>query len=190
MKNLNVSSLGWGLVFATTAAVFALVVMGLSASPDSPDGQRIVVISVLLGVYLTTVLMGTGATLIANKQTPSRQDEWLLDRSTTHWLDGELELIDEIPSSPILPVTVGVAGATGGCPLGFRPGQRWGIDADGQISRPLCRPAVDALESLIPTLTEDDWEHGIPCRCPMGDREVVFEIESKGVDVRLTGIFG
>ena len=190
MKYFSGFSFGWELAFIAAAAIFALVVIALSASSETATGQRIIVIAVLLGVFLTTVLMGTGATLIANEQPSDQEEERLIDRPTIHWLGGELKLVDEIASAPILPVTVGVAGATGGCPLGFRPGQRWGIDADGHISRPLCRPAVDALATLLPTLTKEDWEHGIPCRCPMADREVVFAVESKGVDLRVTGVFG
>ena len=190
MKYFSGSSFGWELAYIAAAAIFALVVIGLSASSETATGQRIIVMSVLLGVFLTTVLMGIGATLTANEQPSAQEEEWSIDRPTIHWLGGELELIDEVPSAPILPVTVGVAGATGGCPLGFRPGQTWAIDADGHISRPLYRPAVDALAALLPTLTQDDWEHGIPCRCPMADREVVFAVESKEADVRLTGIFG
>lgn len=190
MKYLSFSSLGWGLAFTTAAAIFSLVVIGLTASPETATGQRIIVTAVLLGVFLTTVLMGTAATLVANELPSGQEDEWNIERPTNIWLDGELELVDELPPVPILPVTVGVAGATGGCPLGFRPGQTWRVDADGHISRPLCRPAVDALTSMLPTLTEEDWEHGVPCRCPLKDREVIFEVESKGVDVRLTGIFG
>lgn len=190
MKYFSGSSFGWGLVFTVAAAIFALMVIGLSASSETATGQRIIVIAVLLGVFLTTVLLGTGATLITSEQPSGQEEERSIDRQTIHWLGGELELVDEIPSAPILPVTVGVAGVTGGCPLGFRPGQSWTIDADGHISRPLCRPAVDALATLLPTLTQDDWEHGIPCRCLLRDREVVFAVESKGVDVRLTGIFG
>ena len=190
MKGLSDSSFGWGLAFTVTAAIFALVVIGLSASPETSMGQRIIVMSVLLGVFLTTVLLSTGATLITSEQPSSQEAGWFIDRPTVHWLDGDLELVDEIPSAPILPVTVGVAGATGGCPLGFRSGQNWGIDADGHISRPLCRPAADALSDLLPTLTRDDWEKGIPCRCPMGDREVVFAVEAKGLGVHVTGIFG
>jgi len=190
MKYFSGFSFGWELAFIAAAAIFALVVIGLSASSETATGQRIIVISVLLGVFLITVLLGTGATLIASEQPSGQEEEWLIDRPTIHWLGGELELVDEIASAPILPVTVGVAGATGGCPLGFRPGQSWAIDADGHISRPLCRPAVDALATLLPTLTGDDWEYGIPCRCPLEGREVVFAVESKGVDVRLSGIFG
>ena len=190
MKYFSGSSIGWGLTFTVAAAIFALVVIGLSAPSETATGQRIIVIAVLLAVFLTTILMGTGATLIASQQPSGQEEEWLIDRPTIHWLGGELELVDEIASASILPVTVGVAGATGGCPLGFRPGQSWAIDADGHISRPLCRPAVDALASLLPTLTRDDWEHGIPCRCPMADREVVFAVESKAMDLRSTGVFG
>ena len=190
MKGFSVSSFGWGLEFTTSAAIFALVVIGLSATAETATGQRIIVMCVLLGVFLTTVLMTTGVAMIANEQASSQEDGWVIDRPTTNWLDGELELVDQIPSDPILPVTVGVAGVTGGCPLGFRPGQSWGIDADGHISRPLCRPAADALASLMPTLTRDDWEHGVPCRCPLGDREVVFAVESKGLGFHLSGVFG
>ena len=190
MKLLSDSSFGWGLAFTVTAAIFALVIIGLSASPETATGQRIIVMSVLLGIFLTTVLMGTGATMIASERPSGQEVGWFIDKPTVHWLDGDLELVDEVPSVQILPVTVGVAGATGGCPLGFRPGQSWGIDADGHISRPLCRPAVDALSELLPTLTRDDWEHGIPCRCPMGDREVVFAVEARGLGVHVAGIFG
>ena len=189
MRYLGVSSFGWGLTISVAAAIFALVVIVLLASVDSVAGQRITVVAVLLGVYLTTVLMGTGAMLIANEQPSGQEAGLVIDQPVAHWLDGELELVDEIASAPILPVTVSVAGATGGCPLGFRPGQAWGIDADGHISRPLCRPAVDALATMLPMLTEEDWEHGIPCRCPLGNREVVFAVASKGADVSVTGIF-
>ena len=188
MKYFNSSSFGWGMTFIVAAAIFALVVIGLSASSETATGQRIIVMSVLLGIFLTTVLMGIGATLNANEQPSAQEEEWSIDRPTIHWLGGELELVDEIASASILPVTVGVAGATGGCPLGFRPGQSWAIDADGHISRPLCRPAVDALATLLPTLSKEDWEHGIPCRCPIGDREVVFAVESQGVDLRVTSV--
>ena len=189
MKYFSGSSFGWGLTFTAAAAIFALVVIGLSVSSETTTGQRTIVMAVLLGVFLTTVLMGTGATLIANDQPAGQEEEWSIDWPMVHWLDGELALVDEIPSAPILPVAVGVAGASGGCPLGFRPGQTWAIDADGHISRPLCRPAVDALATLLPTLTKETWEHGIPCRCPMGDREVVFAVEPKEVDLHVTGIF-
>ena len=98
----------------------------------------------------------------------------MAEASATPWDTAVLELMDEVPVAPIVPVTIGVAGATGGCPLGFRPGHSWVIDADGHISRPLCLPAVNALAPLLSSFSVDDWEHGVPCKCPLGNREVVF----------------
>lgn len=172
MRAERIYSFGWALVLAGVAAIIAVAVIGLLATAETVPGTGIAVIGGLLVVYLFTVLLGTGTALIAAGE-PEAGTYYATD-----WDAALLELMDDMPVGPILPVTVGVAGVTGGCALGFRPGQTWTIDADGHMSRPMCRPAVTALASFLPSLSADDWEHGVPCKCPLGNREVVFAVHS------------
>lgn len=84
-----------------------------------------------------------------------------------------LELMDTIPLAAG-PAAIGVAGATGVCPLGYRPGCTWALDRGGHLTPQLCLPAVAALGRALSGLAAGDGEARAVCRCPLGDRAVEF----------------
>ena len=86
-----------------------------------------------------------------------------------------LELVDILPA-PLDPVIIRVVGAQGVCALGFRPGLTWAVDRQGQLSSPLCRPAVAALGELLQGQQSNGHALATACRCPLGDRSVEFEV--------------
>ena len=89
-----------------------------------------------------------------------------------------LELMDGLSTIPLGTATIGVVRSVGGiCPLGFQPGKTWSVDSDGHLSRPLCRPAVDAISTALWERDEEDLETGIVCHCPIGDQNLVFSVE-------------
>jgi uncharacterized repeat protein (TIGR04076 family) len=73
-----------------------------------------------------------------------------------------------------------VRSVDGVCPLGFRPGKTWSVERDGHMSHPLCRPAVEAISQALWEFNEEAMEAGISCRCPLGDRNMVFSVEAAG----------
>ena len=89
-----------------------------------------------------------------------------------------LELVDELFTTPNGRATIGVIRSVGGvCSLGIKTGKTWNVDRDGHLSRPLCRPAVDSISRALRVLDEEELEAGVLCRCPLGDRNVVFSVE-------------
>jgi len=92
-----------------------------------------------------------------------------------------LELMDELFTPPLGEATIGVVRSVDGvCPLGFRPGKTWSVERDGHLLHPLCRPAVEAISKALLEFDEEDIEAGISCRCPLGDRNMVFSVETAG----------
>ncbi len=86
-----------------------------------------------------------------------------------------LELMNTIPLV-IAQATIGVASTTGVCPLGFRQGSTWAIHQDGNLTHPLCRPAVEALSPLLRAGATGQAGTQVACQCPFADQEVVFSI--------------
>jgi len=73
-----------------------------------------------------------------------------------------------------------IYGPLGIAALGFRPGKTWSVERDGHLLHPLCRPAVEAISKALWEFDEEDMEAGISCRCPLGDRNMVFSVEAAG----------
>ncbi|MFQ6030425.1 MAG: hypothetical protein ACE5Q6_23365 [Dehalococcoidia bacterium] len=92
----------------------------------------------------------------------------------------EVELVQTIPAVPVSLFTVGVAGTTGVCPVGYRNGRVWFVGHDGHISRPLCRPGVTAITSALQAWSGAGLEVDVSCLCPLGHREVTFALRGEG----------
>jgi uncharacterized repeat protein (TIGR04076 family) len=88
-----------------------------------------------------------------------------------------LELLDSISVAGVA-ATIMVAREVGVCPLGFRQGQTWHVDDEGNLSRPLCRPAVTVLASALEAAGRGASGAQVSCRCPLKQGEVVFAIGS------------
>ena len=67
-----------------------------------------------------------------------------------------------------------VAETLGPCVLGFSPGQGWELDASGQLSWPVCRPAAEALEAALSRPWNGELTRTAACRCPLADTRVGF----------------
>lgn len=72
--------------------------------------------------------------------------------------------------------------AAGICPRGYQINDVFIVNAEGQLSRPLCKAAVGALEALA-----QDAEGGsgytpqVSCICPMGGRHLTFELRRRSL---------
>jgi hypothetical protein len=67
-----------------------------------------------------------------------------------------------------------VAETLGPCVLGFSLGQGWELDASGQLSWPVCRPAAEALEAALSRPWNGELTRTAACRCPLADARVEF----------------
>jgi uncharacterized repeat protein (TIGR04076 family) len=161
------------LLLAGGAVVPVVAVVALLAA-DKPEAAGI--IGALMGVYLVVVAPG-----IYLARTAKGRPEWetmdLVATGTAAAASG-VEWGETVPLAPLWPVTVQVASAAGVCALGFRPGDTWVIDANGRISRPLCRPMTDALSSLL-RAPLGEVEQSMACVCPLPDRRLVFTVAAR-----------
>jgi hypothetical protein len=174
MKARIFSTSDWALLLAGGAVVPVVAVLALLAA-DKAEAAGIV--GVLAGVFLAVVAPG-----IYLASTARGRPEWetmdLVATGTAAAPSG-LEWVDTVPLAPLWPAAVQVATATGVCALGFRPGDTWVIDANGRLSRPLCRPMANALSSIL----QAPWgevEESVACVCPLADRQLVFSVAAEG----------
>lgn len=168
MKTRNAS--GFDLAFILVAGAAIPVAMGAAvlAAGDGLPGQAL---AVMLGVYGTALVMGL--MMAAGERQPAGAPRLADVGGAGASQAAVLELTDILVAPPV-PLTFEVARATGVCPLGFRPGHTWTVDASGRISRPICQPGAIALTAMLARRPEGEMEREAPCRCPLGDRELVF----------------
>lgn len=173
MRERLFSTSDWAFLLAGGAVVPVVAVAALLAA-DKAEAAGIV--GVLVGVYLAVVAPG-----MYLARTARARPEWetmdLVPTGTTLAASG-VEWADTVPLAPLWPATIQVATAAGVCALGFRSGDTWVIDADGRISRPLCRPMTTALSSLL-RAPLGEVERSMACVCPLADRELVFTVAAR-----------
>ena len=167
------------LVLTGGTAILVILLIAFLGTRETVSGQAIAVIAVLLAIFLLVVGMG----IILAPMTSERATEVMMGlaaaETATAVVRPELELMDAVPVAPLSPVTIGVVGAKGVCPLGFRPGHTWVIGDDGHLSRPLCQPAVTALSSMLRSVSTKGAKLRVPCHCPLGNREVAFAVQGE-----------
>jgi len=175
MKQLKFASSDWALVLLGGVVLPVMVVAGLLAA-GRPEVAG--VIGILAAIFLGIVSLGAftvhgfgaqverGATALAANVI-----------SDIESIPG-LELVDRVSVEPPSPVTVEVMGTTGDCVRGFMPGDIWTIDIHGHASRPICKPAACALESIFQEWWKNDPEGEFQCRCPLAGRELVFNVRT------------
>jgi hypothetical protein len=108
-----------------------------------------------------------------------------MDRTETgpgpRWSD----LLEKAPA-PAVPCTVGIAGATGRCPLGFMEEDTWEVNGDGRLSYPLCRNAVEALRPVLKRLAEGrDFDSRAQCKCPYTGCRLTFVVHAPSIFERM-----
>ena len=167
------------LALAGGAAIPVIMLIAFLGTRETVFGQGIAVIAVLLAIYLLVVGMGIIMAPVPSERATEEMVGLAAAETATAVLRPELELMDAVPVTPLSPVTIRVVGATGVCPLGYRPGHTWVIGDDGHLSRPLCKPAVIALSSMLRALSREGVKLRVPCYCPMGDREVAFAVQEE-----------
>ena len=170
MRARMVISSGWMyLALAAAALPIALIVMYLAAGNPSVAGELAILLAIFAAVMGLGVYTAATAKAVVHKAAAVE---------TGHAVAG-MEWIDEVPLAPLAPISIKVLKVTGACALGFMPGNRWVIDANGHLSRPLCAAAVKAFSSI----GSGPWEDGLPqevaCHCPLAGREVVFAIDTE-----------
>ena len=161
------------------AAIPVIMLIAFLAIREPVPGQAIAVIAVLLAIYLLVVGMGIIMAPLSSERATEEMMGLAAAETATAVVRPELELMDAVPVAPLSPVTISVVGATGVCPLGFRPGHTWVIGDDGHLSRPLCQPAVTAISSMLRLLSREGVKLRVPCYCPFGDREVAFGVDEE-----------
>jgi hypothetical protein len=73
-----------------------------------------------------------------------------------------------------------VTDAAGICPRGFKVNDVFTADAEGRLSRPLCKAAASTLEALVQDARgENGFTPQVSCICPMGDRHLTFEFRKQ-----------
>ncbi len=83
-----------------------------------------------------------------------------------------LELLDSI-TPPFTPAQVRVVAERGSCPLGFRPGQVFAVDPQGDILPSVCRGAFTALEPALRGVSDGQpWQ--VCCDCPIKNARLTF----------------
>lgn len=72
---------------------------------------------------------------------------------------------------------IGISGSSGVCPLGFMEEDVWSVDELGNLSFPLCVPAVEALRPVLIQVSEGrDFDTRAECQCPHADCRVSFVV--------------
>lgn len=174
MRTRMVITSGWFyMALAAASLPIALIIMYLAAGNAPVAG----VLAILLAIFAAVMILGaytavTAGTLVSTAAAVATGGVALEATPGIEW-------IDEVPLAPPVPVSMKVVKVTGSCALGFLPGDRWVIDANGRLSRPLCAAAVKAFSSL----RSGPWGDGLPrevtCHCPLAGREVVFATDTE-----------
>ena len=162
----------WVMVVAVVGGIPAILAIGLLASGATVLWQTLMA---LLGIFLAVMALSIFTMPRASDR--SAVAEQRLD-SLKADPDSRPDLVPEslhwMPPPPFWPVTIAALKTTGDCPLGYKPGETWVIHGDGHISRPLCRPAVAALNHMFNSGSGEEPGQEAPCDCPFTDRQVVF----------------
>ncbi len=106
-------------------------------------------------------------------------------------LDREPAIAGHALLEPVYAISPSVGGATfvvtdalGVCPRGFQVSDVFSADAEGRLSRPLCKAAAGTLEALAKEAKGGDgFTPQVSCICPMGDRHLTFELRPRALIV-------
>ena len=167
MRTPAFTSSMWTYVVLTGAVIpVALVAVFLALGKPEVAGE----LGILLAVY--AALMVLAAYTSATSQAPAAP----VAMEVRALAPLGLEWIDTIPSAPSAPVAVRVTHVSGGCAMGYLPGNTWVVDRNGHLSRPLCNAAARALGLLLDDDPDLDGKRQVDCDCPLAEREVRFEV--------------
>ena len=181
MKARMVISSGW-IYVALGAAVLpvALIIMFLAAGNAPVAGE----LAILLAIFAAVMALGTYTAVTSRSvaRTPAAVETGYAAWEATlgiEWID-EVPPAVLMPLAPVsMPVSMTVVKVTGSCIFGFKPGDKWVIDANGHLSRPMCAVAVKAFSSLPGSPREAGLPQEAACSCPLAGREVVFAMETE-----------
>lgn len=164
------------LAAAGAPALAGAALLVLAAGPGTGDFPAAVMGSVI-------GLMGVLALLAALSGALSQPSVAVIPRAvreqTARVAEAlRLPLTDRVVSDG-RPATAGVIGCVGECPLALKQGERWDVSPYGKLNAPLCRPAVDAIDSLIRRRSQPARARpAARCVCPRGGQRVWFAIVS------------
>ena len=177
MKIHSESFSEWALVSALVAVLFALaVIAALAVTADAPG---VATLAGLLIVFLIVILVPLATYSVSRERQDAKRLELKVEEAAPSPAAPELELMDMLPVAPSAPVTIGITRDIGVCPLGFRRGDSWIVDSDGYISKQLCRPAINAIHSMLETTQNAGPDQEVACLCPLIDRQVQFAVQSR-----------
>ena len=91
-------------------------------------------------------------------------------------------MVGSLDSAPNEVLTAAITKVAGPCPLAWMPGNTWKIDAEGNLSRPMCGPGATALSELLKMSEGDAIDRSACCDCPTAGREVTFTVREEPVD--------
>ena len=175
MRTKRVLLDGWGYLILAGTTVPITLGIGFLAM-NRPEVVR--ELAFLLAVYASVMILGL-YTAAASGETQETMPEIIAEALTTQGNVPGIEWIDEVQRAPPVPVAMRVVKVSGACALGFLPGDKWTVGADGKLSRPICAAAAKAFDAL----EDDAWESGllpeITCVCPLAVPEVTFALEAK-----------
>ncbi|MBI4201613.1 MAG: hypothetical protein HY532_00670 [Chloroflexi bacterium] len=157
MRTYSASFRGWEWVMLLAPVPGIVVILALVLVEGIPVLTMLAIAVIAYGVLVAGVMEARRQARTAVQEEP------------------ELELLQHMPISGYN-ATVTVASTSGVCPLGFRSGYSWGIDADGKLSQPLCRPAVNGLVMALEGARSDD-RTPFSCNCPLVRGDVEFALQ-------------
>ncbi len=181
MRNRMHSPSDWQMVMLGGIGMPGIVIAGLLAA-GKPEAAGI--IGILAGIFLTMVTLGTltahHATAVMKEATEEAAFPATTELAPEVIADIEsipgLDLVESVPVAPQSDVTVQVSKVDGPCAHGFLPGNTWGIDNKGNLSRPICAAAAKEFKALYQALPGSEMPKEIICRCPLADRKVAFKL--------------
>ena len=177
MKIHSESFSEWALVLAIAVVLFAVVVIAaLAVKADAPG---VATLAGLLIVFLVVTMVPLATFSVSREPQDAKRLGLEVEGAAALAGGPELELMDTLPVAPFASLTIEITRDIGVCPLGFRRGDAWIVAGDGRISRQLCRPAVTALGSMLQATQNGGPEQEVACRCPLGDRQVLFAVQSR-----------
>ena len=150
-------------------------------------GSRFTAAAIPIGVIVASVAIATGTWLAIGDELPIEAlivisvagavgTMWGLF-NLNFWNNGGagLEWFYTLGTSPRSTTTINIVKADGVCPRGFKVDDTIEIAADGRLSNPMCRAAIEVLRpAVLYERDSPDHQAMARCDCPVSDTHLTF----------------
>lgn len=173
MKPQMNPSTNWVPVMLGGLAVAAVMAIAfLAMNKPEVAGE----IGILLEVFTGIMALGAYTTITARE--PGGQEEKLsVEAAAAAAIAEAIEWTDSVPVTPGASTKLRVTNVHGACAHGYLPGNTWVVDSQGNLSRPICAAAANAFKAMY-YATGMETPEEFACERPIGDRKVIFELQS------------